>query len=183
MALLFFSPATKAPSHLTHTPRTPPTAFAKTNSVAFCNSCHCYSFLSTCIKFNNKSFGVKRKQNQSARKKHTTMGKRDIFQAAPHPDKKRPVWILNFKRWLKNNNIKEMQNGMWGDVSSQAQIARRVCKIKLNSTKRSAWRARSFRGLHGGNGGGIKQGLGWVLVGYAHENKWCPKVKWRKCGL
>lgn len=32
-----------------------------------CSSCDCY-FLSTCAKLNNKSFGLKRKQNQSERK-------------------------------------------------------------------------------------------------------------------
>lgn len=45
-------------------PTVPPT---QSTYCCLCSSCDCY-FLSTCAKLNNKSFGLKRKQNQSERK-------------------------------------------------------------------------------------------------------------------
>jgi len=106
----FALPHTQSPA--TPLKNTTPTLGKKQTLLLFCNSCHCYSVLSTCIKFNNKSFGVKRKQNQSAWKNHRTIGKGTFFKLPPY------LKMENFK--VGTREKQQTTNGMWGERRSSS---------------------------------------------------------------
>lgn len=108
-----------------------------------CSSCDCY-FLSTCAKLNNKSFGLKRKQNQSERKiaKATILTKikkekrREIenpLQNFCDEEEDEERISCEHKNWILKWNAKWKSHGTArGYVVEGTLIGRRVREFKRN---------------------------------------------------
>lgn len=110
-----------------------------------CSSCDCY-FLSTCAKLNNKSFGLKRKQNQSERK----IAKATILTKIKKEKRNRKAFaellrrgggwwtyfmskICEHKNWILKWNAKwKSHETARGYVVEGTLIGRRVREIKRN---------------------------------------------------